>query len=282
MKIALWSSALAYDQVSITHRRTPPESIRYVAPGDPTADVLMATHENDHWPTRMLEETKGDTRPKVLWRQEARWIMPNAWPAGFDLILSCDERDFPKTHIEAVSRFMPFLGTWLTGEEPQEKEYDISMVASDKYQDHVEGYRVRHEIRKALGKWEHGYGHLFSRRIETKDEGLGPYRFSIAVESQRYPWYHTEKLFDCFAARTVPIYWGCEDTSKLEEWGFDPAGIIRIPDAAGAVECVRKGPGPQTYEAMHDVIEHNFKRTMELYCTEVALEKVLREALCLA
>lgn len=37
---------------------------------------------------------------------------------------------------------------------------------------------------------------------------IGQYKFTIAFENSMLPGYTTEKLFDCFRAWTIPIYWG--------------------------------------------------------------------------
>lgn len=51
----------------------------------------------------------------------------------------------------------------------------------------------------------------------SKHEWLKGYKFNIAFENSSYPGYLTEKLFDAFAARCVPIYWG--DTSLKDNGG---------------------------------------------------------------
>jgi hypothetical protein len=46
--------------------------------------------------------------------------------------------------------------------------------------------------------------------------------FSIVVENGVYNSYTTEKLTDCFAAGTVPVYVGTKDIPRC----FDPEGIV--------------------------------------------------------
>lgn len=49
-----------------------------------------------------------------------------------------------------------------------------------------------------------------------KLETLSRYRFSICYENvQGLPGYVTEKIFDCFQAGTVPVYWGASDIQDL-------------------------------------------------------------------
>jgi hypothetical protein len=52
--------------------------------------------------------------------------------------------------------------------------------------------------------------------IEDKLECLSHYKFAFAYENTKgMNGYITEKIFDCFAARTVPIYWGAPN---IGEW----------------------------------------------------------------
>ncbi|HKI44404.1 MAG TPA: glycosyltransferase family 10 [Balneolales bacterium] len=62
------------------------------------------------------------------------------------------------------------------------------------------------------------------RNIDDKWEALAPYRFSIALENASIPHYFTEKISDCFLARTLPVYWGC---TNLDDY-FPPESFIRI------------------------------------------------------
>jgi hypothetical protein len=58
--------------------------------------------------------------------------------------------------------------------------------------------------------------------IPNKEIGLKDYRFSFAVENDTYDTYFTEKILDCFATGTIPIYMG---TKKVNEY-FNEDGII--------------------------------------------------------
>ena len=278
MKIGLYSGALAYDQPSMTAHQVPPEGFSYLKRNDPAAEILLATGEEARWAKELLRETVGDARPKVLWCQEAAWIHALApIPGdGFDLILTNDAQRLGFDR----RAYLTLFGTWLREPLDLEKRYMLSMIASGKNHPAAEGYRVRREAAALLGRgWEHGYGALFNRFVEDKTDAMAPYRFSVAVESESFPWWHTEKLFDCFAARAVPLYWGCQDMTKLREWGYDPAGILPWTTPEELAQLV-EGLSEARYEAMLPAIETNYNRTRELYCTEVALQKVLTEALC--
>ena len=69
------------------------------------------------------------------------------------------------------------------------------------------------------------YGRGFNE-IENKEEGLVDYMFSVAIENASYETYFTEKVQDCFATGTIPIYYGAPDIGKF----FNPKGIITLDD----------------------------------------------------
>lgn len=76
------------------------------------------------------------------------------------------------------------------------------------------------------------------RFIEHKNEGLLPYRYSLAVENTCTKDYWTEKIADCLLTWTVPIYYGCPN---LEDY-FPSKAFIRIDieNPANALAHIRE------------------------------------------
>ena len=55
----------------------------------------------------------------------------------------------------------------------------------------------------------------YKGRVESKKDTLEQYKFSICFENAKdIPGYITEKIFDCFFAGCVPVYWGANNVSK--------------------------------------------------------------------
>jgi hypothetical protein len=50
--------------------------------------------------------------------------------------------------------------------------------------------------------------------VESKLETLSQYNFTLCFENVALKGWITEKLFDCFIAGTVPIYWGASDVEN--------------------------------------------------------------------
>ncbi len=117
---------------------------------------------------------------------------------------------------------LPVGGSWIDDKNWRiyNKYLNLSMIASRKKQ--LKGHRLRHEI---IGKFAdyldevYGSGYL---AFDNKIDVMKPFRYSIVIENGRRDYYFTEKLIDCFAVGTIPIYWGCPSIGKF----FNPEGIL--------------------------------------------------------
>jgi alpha(1,3/1,4) fucosyltransferase len=57
--------------------------------------------------------------------------------------------------------------------------------------------------------------HVYKGTVASKLDALSRYTFSICFENVVLDGWVTEKIFDCFAAGTIPIYWGAADIERL-------------------------------------------------------------------
>jgi hypothetical protein len=65
--------------------------------------------------------------------------------------------------------------------------------------------------------------------VDRKLDVLDRYWFTICFENARdIPGYMTEKMFDCFLARNVPVYWGASNVAEL----VDPEAFIDLRNFA--------------------------------------------------
>lgn len=56
---------------------------------------------------------------------------------------------------------------------------------------------------------------IYKGACASKYEVLGKYQFSLCFENMAMQGYVTEKIFDCFYAGTIPLYWGASDIKDL-------------------------------------------------------------------
>jgi len=126
----------------------------------------------------------------------------------------------------------------------------------------TEGHMYRHNVaRLVLDKGFDVFGgaHGTPRTVvdprnpwNTKLNGVKDYMFNIVIENGVYDSYWTEKLTDCFATGTVPIYWG---TKKLPK-EFSEAGIIRLEP--GNENAILDVLNTDLYISMKAGIEYNY------------------------
>ena len=106
-----------------------------------------------------------------------------------------------------------------------------SIVASHKIR--TKGHQMRHNIVTRCRDKMDVYG-LKYNYIKDKIDGLKDYRFSVAIENAREDAFFTEKLIDCFATGTIPIYWGCPCIDDF----FNVDGMIICKNENEMVEVV--------------------------------------------
>lgn len=101
----------------------------------------------------------------------------------------------------------------------------ISAISSNKIilNGHVRRLKLLEELKAVINFDRFGKGNNF---IQRKEEGLIPYRFSIAIENDTVNGYFTEKILDCFLCLTIPIYYGPKDILKY----FPPNSIVNLSD----------------------------------------------------
>ena len=161
-------------------------------------------------------------KPKFIWLLESREIIPEQYKfiednydfvAGrVDGIFTADQRLTAEAGPDG--KFLYCLSNaapWVMDRAVYKKSKLVSMVASNK------GYTVGHQRRlkvveeyykKQGGDDLFGWGLPQELPLKEKSKALRDYMFSFAVENANYPTYFTEKLTDCFACGTIPVYYG--------------------------------------------------------------------------
>ena len=175
--------------------------------------------------------------------------------ANFDLILTYDNRilELPNAY-----EFCP-VGAWL---DPNtlilDKQDQISYLMSSKI--YTNAHRLRFVIMRRFGHLQQlgDFDFLMHRsppRVPDKSKFYVNAKFNIACENQIIPNMYTEKLLDCFATRTVPIYFGC---TNLERY-FDPRGVIQFWNIE-QLEHIIATLTPADYDSRLPYIEENYQR----------------------
>lgn len=165
----------------------------------------------------------------------------------FDYILTFDRK-----LLETGRNFLfYFFGCcWIKDYSIPKKSKLCSMIASNKRM--TSGHSFRQDVIKQFSNRVDHFGNGF-KRLEIREEGFRDYYFSIVLENSRPQYYFSEKLIDCFASRTIPLYWG-SDVSPF----FDTSGIIQFNNL-DELETIFRTLTPEKYNSMLKSVENNFK-----------------------
>ena len=174
---------------------------------------------------------KNDGKLKFLWILESRFFSNNC----IDFIKSnlsqvLDTYELIFTHnLELISlndKFVwsPANGTWIKEfNDSIEKSKKTSMILSSKMMTENQIKRIEFARLNSSNLDLFGIGF---KPIEIKELGLNEYHFSVCFENDIYDTYFTEKILDCFATKTIPVYSG---TRKISEH-FNDKSIIFLDD----------------------------------------------------
>ena len=176
------------------------------------------------------------------------------------------------THNEEIlekfpnASFVPAYGVWYGTKryggvmDPgncEKKTREISVISSDKQIS--EYHKIRYAIaRKYMNDPRvDGFGKACGNYIEKKADALTDYRYSIVVENGSSSFYFTEKILDCFASMTVPIYLGAP---KIGDH-FNTDGIITIDrNDPLALDDIIASCSEQDYRDRLPAIRDNYER----------------------
>ena len=84
--------------------------------------------------------------------------------------------------------------------------------------------------------------------------------FHIAVENSQQKNYFTEKVIDCFASKTIPIYYGCPN---LGDW-FNMDGVITFDDVKD-LKRILTNINEDSYHKRKDAIEENYEKAKQFH-----------------
>ena len=163
------------------------------------------------------------------------------------------------------ARFYPIAaGIWnqkMKEDLYKKKEEDLSILCSDKVMCTLHQFRLELARRCKKDRLAHTFGKFDGGSyIQSVDESLDRFRFSIIIENDISDYYFSERLTSCFAAQTIPVYLGARKISQF----FNPEGMILLKNAdlevaLGAIRQCTK----EEYEARLDGVLDNYNRVQE-------------------
>jgi hypothetical protein len=202
----------------------------------------------------------GRTGPKYAWLLESRSITPQIvnnvrrfWQKYCYIYDAIFTHNKELLALDPKFKWVPAQGFWIKEPRIYPKSKLVSMISSAKAE--CQGHRDRLAwVERLQGKVDL-YGRGF-QEIDLKEQGLCDYMFSVAIENGQYETYFTEKLLDCFATGTVPVYLGAPDIGDH----FNAAGIITLSEDVQLT--------PELYQSMLPAIQDNLERARKMEILE--------------
>jgi len=222
-------------------------------------DEFVFFTESEYHTSKTIDHDK-----KILWVLESPCFvnadvvkdLQKNW-SSFHKILTHDDR---LTHLPNAMEF-PVGGCWIRDEDAKlhKKTKNISLVLSSKNLTY--GQSLRHQIAGNNSVDTYGFNHA---PLDQKIEALRDYKFHICIENFKNKKYFTEKIIDCFATGTIPIYWGSADI-----WlDFDERGIIQVDDYEELESAIKYA---KNFEIEDGVIETNFNLSKQYWLPETRI-----------
>ena len=176
----------------------------------------------------------------------------------FDLILA-----WHPTILENCKNSKRFIfgSCWIdTSKFVSDKTNTVSFLTSNKC--FTSGHAMRHEVYRFLSSYSNSNFDLLSLmtppRIENKDSIFKNSKFSIIMENAVHDNWITEKLIDCFATRTIPIYRGAPNVGEF----FEAEGILTF-NTVSDLNKVLNELDMSHYEKLNEVVESNYRKSIE-------------------
>jgi hypothetical protein len=201
---------------------------------------------------------KNDGKLKFGWLLESRLIVPgliDAVIANKDALLETFESIFTHNQrlleLDEKFKWCPAYGTYVDDPKIYDKTKLTSMITSNKTM--TRNHHLRNHLASVWKDKLDLYGRGYSE-IDKKEEGLAEYMFSVAIENDCYKTYFTEKITDCFAVGTIPVYLGAPDIDNH----FNKDGIVFLNEDFDLNELTK-----DLYYKKRDAVQDNFERVLQ-------------------
>jgi hypothetical protein len=224
----------------------------------------------------ILEATAHCQPDRVLygWLLESKAIIPDVYEAvsrpevngRFTKIFTCDRGLVKANPDKFVEVFAGSNLPWCSLAENPTKDKLCSMFCSSKLMchGHIRRQMLAFRYQKQLDLYggAHGSPRVGADGTPHPDKNiLSRYMFSVVMENIQLDNYFTEKVTDCFATKTVPIYWGSPSIGEY----FDMRGIILLdPDKPYDLSQLNA----EMYQSMLPYVEENHLRVAAMKMTD--------------
>lgn len=206
-------------------------------------------------------------RKGFLWVWDNEPLVRHRHPKSFDTVFTHQDASEDRRRITAP----PALDWWVNKSYDEleslpipEKTGDLSAIASTKAW--KPGHQKRRDFVNFLEQEVPSvdvFGQGRRQELADKWDGLGPYRYSIAIENTSKADYWTEKISDCFLSFTVPLYFGA--TNIADYFPEDSYIWLPIDDAEEARKVIEDTLAYDNWEDRLPALKEARLRVLERY-----------------
>lgn len=251
-EISAFGSPFSHDVTSCMY--IPPKNFKWIFDKPSINDIEVYMDYN------ILGGVKSNSKNKFLWLCESKGITPNQLEFiknNYNQLKNIYKKIF--THVTDIVNIDPIFCycppaanmTWIKNRGIHKKCKLVSMISSGK--NFCSGHQFRNNLMMQFKNKNYPidyYGRSFNP-FDKKEDVLNDYYFSITIENEKYSNYYTEKLMDCFATGTIPIYHGTPEIVNM----FNMDGIILLNDNFDINSL-----SEDLYYSKMDAIRDNFER----------------------
>lgn len=277
------SGSLGFQFYSFTEYREPREI--FWDRNNIALNIHFYSHQN-------IKRTIGKPRKKFAIIVETESIDPIPYKYLLNNPNAAREFDAIFTHSEKIlnryenTKFIPAGGVWygmgryggkLDSLAYTKKEKNVSIVSSNKKMCELHVLRMKMaEYLKGKGLAD-AFGTFDGGNNIKISESLQNYRYSIIIENTIESYCFTEKILNCFAAMTIPIYLGAP---KIGDF-FNKDGIIFLDkkNALEKIQSIINSCNEENYWALKDALIDNYNRVLEYTCQEDYISNNYKELL---
>lgn len=198
----------------------------------------------------------------------------------FSFILTWSEKVLNST---PNSMFLSFGNLWINKDQyskTRNKKFEISHLCGKKLMTYGQSLRHellarKHEIKIPTNFYD-VYGEMNSvlEAAEGKEFIFGNSMFGAIIENTSHRGYFTEKIMDCFALKTIPIYWGCSNIGDF----FNTNSILKFDNVDDFI-YICNNLNESYYSSILKDIEENYEIAVNYLSYESKIVNKIEEIL---